>query len=80
MEILVSIIGILLKGLFGIVTDSSKDQAASEAKARTIQVNDLVSIREDEKKLVESMRNAGKEETQPENIYDVPTGIFADIL
>ena len=80
MEILGTILVALIKAIFGFALDSKKDSDASKAAALEKELDAALKLRESERELEESMRNAGNLEVTPEDLYSVPPGLFADIV
>ena len=74
MEILIAIVGVVLKGVFSLIGLSMDNSAKAEAEARKKETEGVLDTVDAEKRIANAVRKAEIEGVRPEDIFapDVP--------
>lgn len=82
MEILVSIIGLVLKGVFSLIGIGVGNTAKTEAEARKKEVEGILETTDAERRITEKVREVESEGVKPEDIFapDLPVADISPVL
>lgn len=69
MEIILSILGVMLKAVFGFVSTSMESSAKSEVKAETARADAIESSYASERKIEKAVRDVPKIDVDPSDIF-----------
>ena len=69
MEILIAIIGVLLKGIFSIIGLSMDNKAKTEAEARKQEVAGILETTDAERRITETVKEVERAGVKPEDIF-----------